>query len=82
LWLFAKHICMAGTETWLVVSGIVDFDVFDALKEFPEVVKLLGFKGCSSLETRVYVPVFPKGDYIVYAHSVLQWQCGLRYTSE
>ncbi len=28
------------------------------------------------------VPIFLKGAYIVYAHSVLQQQCGLGYTSE
>ena len=29
-----------------------------------------------------FVPLFLKGAYIVYAHSVLQRQCGLGYTSE
>jgi hypothetical protein len=28
------------------------------------------------------VPLFLKGAYIIYAHSVLQRQCGLGYTSE
>jgi len=33
-------------------------------------------------ELRLLVPVFLKGAYIVYAHSVLQQHCGLGYTSE
>ncbi len=33
-------------------------------------------------ELSQFVPLFLKGAYIVYAHSVLQRQCGLGYTSE
>ncbi|HSW02880.1 MAG TPA: hypothetical protein VLI39_22150 [Sedimentisphaerales bacterium] len=42
----------------LAVAGTTDFDVLDALDEFREACKLLGLKGCSGLETRVYVPEF------------------------
>jgi hypothetical protein len=42
----------------LAVVGTVDFDVLDALDEFREVCRLLDLKGCSGLETRVYVPEF------------------------
>ena len=42
----------------LAVVGTTDFDVLDALDEFREACKLLGLKGCSGLETRVYVPEF------------------------
>src|SRR5512146_2787608 len=42
----------------LAVVGTTDFDVLDALDEFREVCRLLGLKGCSGLETRVYVPEF------------------------
>jgi hypothetical protein len=42
----------------LAVVGTVDFDVLDALDEFREARRLLGLKGCSGLETRVYVPEF------------------------
>jgi hypothetical protein len=42
----------------LAVVGTVDFDVLDALDEFREACRLLGLKGCSGLETRVYVPEF------------------------
>jgi hypothetical protein len=36
----------------------------------------------ASKELEPLVPVFLKGAYIVYAHSVLQQQCGLGYTSD
>jgi len=42
----------------LAVAGTVDFDVLDALDEFREACRLLGLKGCSGMETRVYVPEF------------------------
>ncbi|MCL5279729.1 MAG: hypothetical protein M1376_07460 [Planctomycetes bacterium] len=42
----------------LAVVGTTDFDVLDALDEFREACRLLGLKGCSGLETRVYVPQF------------------------
>jgi len=42
----------------LAVVGTTDFDVLDALDEFREACQLLGLKGCSGLETRVYVPEF------------------------
>ncbi len=42
----------------LAVAGTVDFDTLEALDEFRQACKLLGLKGCSGLETRVYVPEF------------------------
>ncbi len=42
----------------LAVAGTVDFDVLDALTEFDQARRLLGLKGCSGIETRVYVPEF------------------------
>jgi hypothetical protein len=42
----------------LVVAGTVDFDVLDALDEFRSACRMLGLKGCSGLETRVFVPEF------------------------
>lgn len=42
----------------LAVVGTVDFDVLDALDEFRGACRLLGLKGCSGFETRVYVPEF------------------------
>ena len=42
----------------LVMAGIVDFDVLDALEEFTEAAKILGLKSCVSVESRVFVPEF------------------------
>jgi hypothetical protein len=42
----------------LAVVGTTDFDVLDALDEFREACRRLGLKGCSGMETRVYVPEF------------------------
>src|SRR5512146_3200273 len=42
----------------LAIVGTTDFDVLDALDEFREACRLLGLKGCSGFETRVYVPEF------------------------
>jgi hypothetical protein len=42
----------------LAVAGTVDFDVLDALDEFRSACKMLGLKGCSGIETRVFVPQF------------------------
>jgi len=49
-WLARKH--------GLAAAGTVDFDVLDAIEEFHEARRKLGLKGCSGLETRVYVPEF------------------------
>jgi len=40
------------------IVGTVDFDVLDALDEFRQACRWLDLKGCSGLETRVYVPEF------------------------
>ena len=42
----------------LAAVGTVDFDVLDALDEFRQACRLLGLKGSSGLETRVFVPEF------------------------
>ena len=42
----------------LAVAGIVDFDVLDGADEFLEAARLIGLKGCASLESRVFVPEF------------------------
>ena len=42
----------------LVVAGVVDFDVLDALEEFLAASRKLGLKACAGLETRVFVPEF------------------------
>ncbi len=40
----------------LMAAGVIDFDVLDAVDEFLAACALLGLRGCTGLETRVYVP--------------------------
>ena len=40
----------------LAVTGVIDFDVLDALEEFLDAAKILNLKACAGLETRVFVP--------------------------
>ena len=42
----------------IVLAGIVDFDVLDAVDEFRRAAARLGIKACAGLETRVYFPEF------------------------
>jgi len=42
----------------LLVVGVVDFDVLDAVKEFLSAAALVGIRGCAGIETRVYVPAY------------------------
>lgn len=42
----------------LLVAGIVDFDVLDAVEEFLDASQRLGLRGCAGMETRVFVEEF------------------------
>jgi len=42
----------------LLVAGVVDFDVLDAVEEFLAASELLGLRGCTGMETRVFVEEF------------------------
>jgi hypothetical protein len=42
----------------LAATQVVDFDVLDAVDEFLNAAKMLDLKGCSGMETRVFVPEF------------------------
>lgn len=42
----------------IVLAGIVDFDVLDAVDEFRHAAAQLGIKACAGIETRVYFPEF------------------------
>ena len=45
-------------KSGLLMGGVVDFDVLDALEEFVEAGRLVGIRTCVSLESRVFVPEF------------------------
>ncbi len=53
-----SHFAWLAKQRGLVAAGIVDFDVLDGLNEFFAAAKLLGLKGCVSVESRVFVPEF------------------------
>ena len=42
----------------LLVAGVVDFDVLDAVDEFLTACQVVGLRGCAGLETRIFVPEF------------------------
>ncbi|HSV26389.1 MAG TPA: hypothetical protein VLH60_00710, partial [Sedimentisphaerales bacterium] len=42
----------------LAAAGAVDFDVLHGLEEFHEACRKVGLRGCTGIETRVFVPEF------------------------
>ena len=42
----------------LAAAGTVDFDVLHSLEEFHEACRKVGLRGCTGIETRVFVPEF------------------------
>jgi hypothetical protein len=46
----------------VMVAGIVDFDVLDAVDEFRDAAARVGLKACAGLETRVYFPEFGEAE--------------------
>lgn len=50
-----SRIAWEGLKYGLEVAGIVDFDVLDGMDEFLSAAQLLGLKGTSGLETRVFI---------------------------
>lgn len=42
----------------LVVAGVVDFDVLDAVDEFLGACGAVGLRGCAGIETRIFLPEF------------------------
>ncbi len=42
----------------LLVAGVVDFDVLDAVDEFLAACQTVGLRGCAGLETRIFLPEF------------------------
>ena len=52
------HIAVQAREWGLYTAATCDFDVLDAADEFLEAAAVLGLRGASHLETRVYAPEF------------------------
>lgn len=53
-----SHLAVQAREWGLYAAATCDFDVLDAADEFLEAATLLGLRGASHLETRVYAPEF------------------------
>lgn len=53
-----SHLAVQAREWGLYAAATCDFDVLDAADEFLEAAALLGLRGASHLETRVYAPEF------------------------
>ena len=53
-----SHLAVQARAWGLYAAATCDFDVLDAADEFLEAAALLGLRGASHLETRVYAPEF------------------------
>ena len=53
-----SHIAVQAREWGLYTAATCDFDVLDAVDEFLEAAAVLGLRGASHIETRVYAPEF------------------------
>ena len=53
-----SHLAVQAREWGLYTAATCDFDVLDAADEFLEAASLLGLRGASHIETRVYAPEF------------------------
>ncbi len=52
------YIAWKARREGLLMAGIVDFDVLDAVDEFLDACRRVGIRGCAGIETRVFVPSF------------------------
>ncbi len=50
------YLAWRSRKEGLLVGGIVDFDVLDAVDEFLEAARLIGLRATAGMETRVFVP--------------------------
>jgi len=65
----------------LRVAGIVDFDVLDAVDEFLEVCPRLGLRGCTGIETRVFVREFATREINSPGEPGIAYHMGVGFTS-
>ena len=57
-----SHIAVQAREWGLYTAATCDFDVLDAADEFLEAAAVLGLRGASHIETRVYAPEFAEAE--------------------
>jgi len=57
-----SHIAVQAREWGLYTAATCDFDVLDAADEFLDAAGVLGLRGASHIETRVYAPEFAEAE--------------------
>ena len=72
-WLGAKH----GFQA----MGIVDFDVLDGVDEFLHACDVVGLRGSTGMETRVFVPEFATREINSPGEPGIYYHMGIGYTS-
>ena len=65
----------------LVVAGVVDFDVLDALEEFLDVARMVGLKACGGMETRVFIPEFSEREINSPGEPGISYHMGVGFSS-
>lgn len=70
-----------GRRKGLKAMGIVDFDVLDGVDEFLEACDVVGLRGSTGLETRVFVPEFATREINSPGEPGICYQMGIGFTS-
>jgi hypothetical protein len=70
-----------GKRQGLQAMGIVDFDVLDGVDEFLDACDVVGLRGGTGLETRVFVPEFADREINSPGEPGVCYQMGLGFTS-
>jgi len=70
-----------GRRKGLKAMGIVDFDVLDGVDEFLHACDLVGLRGSTGLETRVFVPEFATREINSPGEPGVCYQMGAGFTS-
>ena len=63
------------------MAGIVDFDVLDAVDEFLGASRRLGLRGCSGIETRIFLPEFHSRELNSPGEPGIAYYMGVGFTS-
>jgi hypothetical protein len=70
-----------GRRKGLKAMGIVDFDVLDGVDEFLAACDVVGLRGSTGLETRVFVPEFATREINSPGEPGICYQMGIGFTS-
>jgi hypothetical protein len=70
-----------GRKLGLQAMGIVDFDVLDAVEEFLSACDVVGLRGSTGMETRVFVPEFAEREINSPGEPGIFYHMGIGFTS-